>query len=46
MAAKVVKKSETTKHFLIFYLFIYKNLAPKGINIQKGCHHHCNGGCQ
>lgn len=46
MAAKVVKNSETTKHFLFFYLFIYKNLAPKGINIQKGCHHHCNGGCQ
>ena len=27
MAAKVVNNSETTKHFLIFYLFIYKNLA-------------------
>lgn len=25
MAAKVVKKSETTKHFLFFYLFIYYN---------------------
>lgn len=30
MAAKVVKKSETTKHFLFFYLFIYKNLALEG----------------
>lgn len=27
MAAKVVNISETTKHFLFFYLFIYKNLA-------------------
>ena len=30
MAAKVVKKSETAKHFLFFYLFIYKNLALEG----------------
>ena len=30
MAAKVVKNSETTKHFSFFYLFIYKNLALEG----------------
>ena len=30
MAAKVVNNSETTKHFLFFYLFIYKNLALEG----------------